>query len=289
LLAGRGKYKIKSRRKNKEKHLMNTLTSPIHRHPLPAYFILAYAFAWAFAPLIAISPLYGLPGLFAPALAGIIVSGVTGSRAQVSEFLGKLMIWRVSLVWYLIALGLPVMASFLVAVLGRIFGGDPVLQPAPITPLAVVVFILVVGEELGWRGFAQPQLEKSHSPLIAAVILGVLWGLWHLPNFFIPGLPHYEIPLPAFVVYTTALSVIAAWLLKHTSGSVLIATLLHGATNTFGFLTPNLDATTRWWLIAGIYAAAAFLIAILHGAQLHRSQSTVRLDSSQAASIPPEL
>jgi len=268
---------------------MNILTSFIHRHPLPAYFILAYAFAWAFTPLIAISPIYGLPGLFAPALAGLIVCSATGGRAQVREYWSRLKIWQVRLIWYLLALGLPVLLSFLVAVLARFFGAPAALQPAPLTPLGLVVFILVVGEELGWRGYAQPQLEKSYSPLLAAAILGVLWGFWHLPNFFIPSLPHYEIPVPAFVIYTTALSILAAWLLKHTQGSALIAALLHGATNTFGFLTPALDTATRWWLIAGVYGAAALLIALLYGKQLQRSQSTQRLDTSFSTSQSPKL
>jgi membrane protease YdiL (CAAX protease family) len=123
--------------------------------------------------------------------------------------------------------------SLLVALLARFFGGDAGLEMAPITPLAIVVFI--------------------------------------------PSLPHYEIPLPAFVIYTTALSVIAAWLLKHTRGSVLIATFLHGATNTFGFLTPTLDVATRRWLIAGVYSAGAILIIVMYGGQLYRARSTASL------------
>jgi membrane protease YdiL (CAAX protease family) len=258
---------------------MNSISQFIHRNALIAYFILAYAFSWIFYPLIEISPMYGLPGLFAPALAAIIVSWVTGGRSQVGGLVRKLAIWRVGFIWYVIALGLPVVLSLLVAVLGRFFGGDPVLQLAPITPLAVIVFVLVVGEELGWRGYAQPQLEKSYLPLIAAVILGVLWGFWHLPNFFIPGLPHNEIPLPAFLLYTIGLSVLAAWLLKYTRGSVLIATLFHGSTNTFVFLTPGLDIAARWWLIAAMYCAAALLVAIIYG---------VNLISLSKAALPPK-
>jgi membrane protease YdiL (CAAX protease family) len=271
-----------------EKSMMKQLTSFIQRRPLLAYFLLAYVIAWAFTPLIAISPLYGLPALFAPALAGIIVSGGTGGPAQVGLLLRKLLIWRVNLVWYLVALGFPVVLSLLVALMGRLFGADPVFQPAPFTPLGLVVFVLVVGEELGWRGYAQPQLEKNYSPLVAAILLGVLWGLWHLPNFFILGLPHTEAPLAAFVIYTTGLSVLAAWLLKHTHQSVLIATLFHGATNTFGFLTPGLDNATRWWLIAGAYSAAALLVGIIFGAGLYRDRSLGRAGPSIPATAPPE-
>lgn len=73
---------------------------------------------------------------------------------------------------------------------------------------------------------------------------------------------------------------IAAWLLKHTRGSVLISTLLHGATNTFGFLTPNIDTATRWWLIAGVYGVCAVLIVLLYRRQLDRSRTRAALDSS---------
>jgi membrane protease YdiL (CAAX protease family) len=267
---------------------MSTLTSLVQRRPLLTYFLLAYAFAWAFAPLIAISPVYGLPALFAPALSGIIVSALTGGRAQVGLLLRKLAVWRVGLVWYLVALGLPFLISFVASAPAKFFKPEASFELSPISPLGIVVFVLVVGEELGWRGFAQPELEKHYSPLISAIILGVLWGFWHLPNFFIPGLPHYEIPLPAFVIYTTSLSVLAAWFLKHTRGSVIITTLLHGATNTFGFLTPGLDTATRWWLLAGVYCAAALLVAIIYGAGLHRSRPGGNLDPSLLTSIPPE-
>jgi membrane protease YdiL (CAAX protease family) len=265
--------------------MMKQLTSFIQRRPLLTYFLLAYAFSWAFTPLIAISPVYGLPALFAPALAAIIVSGVTGGRPQVGLLLRKLAIWRVGLVWYLVALGLPFLISYVASAPGKFFKAESSFELAPITPLGIVVFVLVIGEELGWRGFAQPELEKHVSPLVAAILLGVLWGFWHLPNFFIPGLPHYEIPLPAFVLYTTGLSVLAAWLLKHARGTILLTTLLHGSTNTFGFLTPGLDTATRWWLIALVYAIAAFVIALIYGRGLNRDRSL----GSAGPSIPPAI
>ena len=267
---------------------MKPLISFIQRKPLPTYFLLAYAFAWALAPLIAISPMYGLPGLFAPSLAGIIVSVVTGGRTQVSLLLRKLAIWRVNLVWYLVALGLPFLISFVASASGTLFNAEVSFELAPITTLGIVIFVFVVGEELGWHGYAQPQLETRYSPLVAAIILGVMWGFWHLPNFFIPSLPHFEIPLPAFVIYTTSLSILAAWLLKRTRGSVLMTTLLHGATNTFGFLTPGLDTTTHWWLIALAYAVEAFMVAAVYSRQLCRGRSVGNTRSSTPATVPPK-
>ena len=150
---------------------------------------------------------------------------------------------------------------------------------------------MVIGEELGWRGYAQPQLEKRYSSFTAAVILGVLWGFWHLPNFFIPSMPHFEIPLVAFILYTTSLSVLAAWVLKSTRGSVLLTTLLHGSTNTFGFLTPGLDNTARWWLIATLYAASALVVVIAARGELltRKGKTSMKNTSTQKeANLRPQ-
>jgi membrane protease YdiL (CAAX protease family) len=253
---------------------MDRFSQFVKRYPLIIYFVLAYAFAWAFYPLIKISAVYGVPGLFAPALAAIIVSGIVGGRPRAGRLLRTLTTWRVNVIWYVTALGLPIVLTAIVALLSRFLGADSALEFAPITPLAAIVFVFVVGEEMGWRGFAQPQLEKRFSPLVAAVILGVIWGIWHLPNFFVLELPHAEIPIAAFVLYTVGFSVIAAWLLKSSRGSVLIATLFHGASNTFGFLTPSLETATRWWLLAGVYCAAALLVVTVYGVQLSRNSAS---------------
>lgn len=254
----------------KQAMIMNAISQFVKRYSLVIYFVLAYALSWAFYPLIKINAVYGVPALFTPALAAVIVSGIVGGRAQVGSLLKKITIWRVNITWYVVALGLPIVLSFIVALASRFFGGSSTLEFAPISALGMVVFVFVLGEEIGWRGFAQPALEQRFSPFVVAVILGILWGLWHLPNFFVPELPHYEIPLAAFVVQTVGLSVIAAWLLKHSRGSVLIATLFHGSFNTFVFLTSSIDAATRAWLVGGVYLIAALVIAAVYGLGLSR-------------------
>jgi hypothetical protein len=253
---------------------MNAVTQLVKRYPIIIYFVLAYGLAWAFYPLIKINVVYGVPALFTPALAAIIVSGLQGGRPQVSVLLKKITVWQVNVVWYATALGLPIVLTFVVALASRFFGGDSTFEFAPITPLGIIVFVFVLGEEIGWRGFAQPGLEKRFPPFVAAVVLGIIWGVWHLPNFFVPELAHSEIPLAAFILQTVGLSVIAAWLLKHSHGSVFIATLLHGAFNTFGFLTPSIDAATRAWLVGGVYVGAALVIAAVYGLRFSRHVSS---------------
>ena len=107
----------------------------------------------------------------------------------------------------------------------------------------------MVGEELGWRGYALPKLLETRSALTASVILGVVWGLWHLPTFFSSSAPQQGLPIVAFVLMTIEYSIIMSWIYLHTRGSVLIATLCHGAINlSQGFFLGGLTGSMRYWL-----------------------------------------
>ena len=243
--------------------MMRSVLSTARRRPVVVYFVLAYALAWVLYPLIAVNQLFGLLGLFAPAAAAVIASARIGGRAEARALLGRLAAWRVGWLWYAVALGLPVLLSSAILGIAILRGAPASLQFSPISPLLLVVFVMVVGEELGWRGYAQPMLERTRSPMIAALIVGVLWGLWHLPTFILPGMPQEGIPLPAFLIFTTAASVVLAWLMRRANGSVVIATLFHGAFNTFGVLTPSLSTAERWWLTAIVYSLAAAIVLVL--------------------------
>ena len=101
--------------------------------------------------------------------------------------LSRVVRWRVGLPWYLIALGLPTVLSIATAGLGYLLGASESIQVGALTVLELVLFVLVVGEELGWRGYALPLLLEKRSAVTASLILGALWGLWHLPTFLVPG------------------------------------------------------------------------------------------------------
>jgi len=83
-----------------------------------------------------------------------------------------------------------------------------------------------------------------------------VWALWLLPLFYLPGMPHVGTPLLAFIGYTIALSVIPTFLARRTRGSVVVATLYHGAVNTFGVVNTAAAPTTRGWSNALRYGVA---------------------------------
>ena len=135
----------------------------------------------------------------------------------------------------------------------------------------IILFVLVVGEELGWRGYALPLLLEKRSPLTASVILGVVWGLWHLPTFLVPGTPQYGLPLTAFVLLTIEYSILMTWVFLHTLGSVLIATLFHGAINlSQGLFLGGMDGASRYWLLSIVYGVAALIVAVVLGLSARR-------------------
>ena len=235
----------------------------IRRLPLVAFFVLACALTWWVYPLLFLSPLIGLLGLFGPALAAIVVTAATEGRAGIGALLRRVVHWRVPLRWWMVALGLPALLSLLAALLYAI-GGSGELTLGRLTVLDLVLVVLVVGEELGWRGYALPRLLERFSPLVASLVLGLLWGLWHLPTFFIPGTPQYGHPIPAFLLLTIAYSILLTWIWRPTGGSVLVATLAHGMINVSqGFFLAGVDPSLRYWWLVVSYGAAALVLALV--------------------------
>jgi membrane protease YdiL (CAAX protease family) len=105
--------------------------------------------------------------------------------------------------------------------------------------LFVVALLTVIlsntGEEIGWRGFALPHLQKRHNALLSTLIVGVLWSLWHLPLVFLTGNPMAQSPLIWFISIVAG-AFIYTWLYNSTQGSILLVALLHVSENLFGAL-----------------------------------------------------
>ena len=115
-----------------------------------------------------------------------------------------------------------------------------------------MLFVLVVGEELGWRGVRLAAAAREALCLTASLILGVLWGLWHLPTFLVPGTPQYGLPLVAFVLLTVEYSILMTWVFLHTHGSVLIATF-----STAPSTSLRASSSEAWRVPAGIGCSAS--------------------------------
>jgi membrane protease YdiL (CAAX protease family) len=251
----------------------------IRRYPLVTFFLLAFAITWVvWVPRAAGVPV-GVVGdawTWAPAIAALLAAALTGGRAALRDLGERLVRWRVGWQWYVVVILGPAAFSLVVAALYALLGGawteaaPPALRgevPLPLLPLFLAILSGTdgLGEELAWRGFALPRLLTRHNALVASLVLGTLWGLWHLPLVWTEGATMYQQPIWLFLADILAKSVLFTWVFLHTRGSVLLAVLLHGATNLFN-VSPNLVSTQDLTLPLLAAAAKWVLVVVLIGA-----------------------
>lgn len=240
----------------------------MRRHPLAAFFVLAFLVSWLVAAPLALQKAGLLPArlpysvhyfmAFGPMVAALIVVGATEGRVGLGRFLGRGFRLSVGWGWLLFALLAP-LALFGVGVAGAALWGRPLPEIRELGQVnflpnlgigAWLLWILTsgLGEETGWRGFALPRLQSGRSPLAASLILAVPWILWHLPAFFyLPNYMSFGVMLPGFAIGVAAGSIVYTWLYNLTGGSILAAVLFHGS---FNFVTASAAG-------AGVVAAVA--------------------------------
>jgi membrane protease YdiL (CAAX protease family) len=173
-------------------------------------------------------PLFFL-AVYAPAIAAFIVVIYYGGVAGFRRYLTRLFLWRCSPAWYaFLIIGIPLLFYGGSALKGNLF-----TEPFPFsslqTLLVALLFMAIKGpvEEFGWRGLALPLLQRKFAPFWAGLILGVIWGLWHLPAFLLSGTPQSAWSFTPFFVGSVAVSVIVTQLFNASRGSILLPALLH--------------------------------------------------------------
>ncbi|MBN2322312.1 MAG: CPBP family intramembrane metalloprotease [Spirochaetes bacterium] len=216
------------------------------KYPLFSFFILSFAITWglgglylllphrlagAFGPMSTSNPIF-IMAVWAPSISGFIVTLVTEGIHGAASLLKRFFPGRASPFWYMAVIFTVPVCGILI---NLVSGNDIGLFTIRFSPLLAFLFINLItgplGEEFGWRGFALPRLLRRYSPLVASLILGTLWGLWHLPSFFVSGLPQGGIQFPLFLLGALVLSVAVTWIFIHTGGSIFFSFLLHYTVN----------------------------------------------------------
>jgi uncharacterized protein len=259
----------------------------VRRHPIAVFLALVFVMTWALEiPCIESTDGwlkfdFPVPLLFVmgwmPGFAAILVTGAISGRAGVRALLGRLLIWRLGLRWYLV----PILGSaalwLAVLALDPLIGGTGITLPTPSIDLLVgivvslVLIFLINSEEIAWRGFAIPRLQASHRALTASLFLGVFEGLFHLPYLFRASSDQAAAGLPAFMVGSIAGAVIFTWLFNNTRGSLLAVMLFHTFQNMWiaVFPAPESDqALAQWAFNALLVVAAVILVAVFGPARL---------------------
>ena len=259
--------------------------------PLVGFFVVAFAWSWVLWALATrLDPGGALPdvlvvaGRFGPSLAAIAVTQAVAGRDGRVSLLASLRRWRAPMSsWLTVTLGpvaVVVAAIGLAAALGTPAGGfnDPTTAYL-VVPAFVVILVAggPLGEELGWRGFALDRLQDRVGPVTASVLLGVVWGLWHLPLFLDISQVQASLPLALYLGQTTATAVIYTWLWNRTRSLPLVL-VLHTMTNlaagVFPLLTPEAPDDLAFGLAVAIAGAVALGLIGTTGGRLGWQPST---------------
>ena len=211
------------------------------------YLAIAFGLAWTvvgvlilfpdqvtaiFGELSAKNPLFML-AVYAPAIAAFSLVLLHGGISGLRRYLSRLLLWRVHWGWYaFLLLGIPALYYAGAALKGNLFDAPfPFEHWTDVIPALAFMFVLGPVEEFGWRGFALPLLQRQHAPFWAGLILGAIWGAWHLPAFFLSGVPQSAWSFFPFFIGAAALGVIVTPLFNESRGSILLPFLVHWQLN----------------------------------------------------------
>ncbi len=193
-----------------------------------------------------------------PAIAGLsIVVGYAGPRG-LRAYLSRLLQWRCSPGWALfLVIGVP-----LVFVVGSLIKGGALLAPilsegiGVVLSAALIMLFLGPVEELGWRGVAQPLLQRQMAPIWAGILIGATWGIWHLPAFYLAGTIQSGWSFTPFFIGNVALAVIVTPLFNNSRGSILLPMLFH-----WQLINPLWPDAQPWdtWLFVGVAVLAVWI------------------------------
>jgi membrane protease YdiL (CAAX protease family) len=209
---------------------------------LVPFFAIAFVLGWGIIALLILFPqqleaIFGPMGytnplfilaVWTPAIAGIFLVGLHHGFKGLGSFFRRITLVRMPATWW-VFLGIGIPAAFYA---GALIKGT-ITDPFPFSPwyklLPALAVGLVIGpvEEFGWRGVALPLLQRLFAPMWASLILGVIWGLWHLPAFFLSGSPQSAWPFAPYFLGVIAITIILTPMFNAGRGSILIAALYH--------------------------------------------------------------
>ena len=189
--------------------------------------------------------------VYSPGIAGIFLVWRTYGFKGLKSFFQRLTLWRAPAAWWVfIILGIPLIVYSGAAIKGSITEPFPFSPWYQVFPAIALALFLGPIEEFGWRGVALPLLQRKLSPFWAGLILGCIWGVWHIPSFLGSGTPQSAWDFGPFFIGIVAMSIILTPLFNASRGSLLISALFH-----FQMMNPIFPDAQPWDILLFVIAA----------------------------------
>ena len=250
------------------------------------FFIITFIWSWVIWILVALilndvfsisadlpdkakTPILAL-GAFGP-LAGVMLTlpkerGKGANREYLRTFLDFRLGWRAYIFSFMVLGGL----NFIAWIVPEFFGHDrlPMLLPSLWIFFPYLIMMILFGggqEEFGWRGYAMPRLEEKYGLWIGNLILGTVWGCWHLPLWFIQGTGQTYMPFGGFVLFTIGSSYILSWIMNLARNKPFAGLYAHGISNALIPVIPALKMQLdvpqpRYWIWVSLTLLAGIII-----------------------------
>lgn len=268
----------------------------IKRAPIAAYFVLAFVFSWLIAAVLIArhNGSFDAPDwlhyfvAWGPALAALVVTAAREGVAGLRDLVRGMFRWQIGWRAWLLAAGSPLLLLATAVLISALTTGVlPDLSRLGVVdylgdigiPAALIVWFLSfgLGEEIGWRGFAQQQLEPKRGLLISTLWIGVIWACWHVPFFFYKDtyMAMGLISFPFFVVNIVPGAIVLGWLYSRTK-SILAVAVWHGL---FDFVTASAvdSGTVAMVTTMGVMVwALLIVVAELRSAAQRRTMAVQR-------------
>lgn len=219
-------------------------------------------------------------GIFGPALGAIFSIRTIDGKGEVTKFLKTFFDLGFGLKIWLIPTALLFMSTVIAWFVPELVGMDrlPMLLPnVYIFPVYWLFMVFGGGgqEEIGWRCYILPHLEKRFGTIWGSLILSIVWALWHIPLWFIPGAGQSFMNFWGFMMLTFGYSFLYSWGLKKSGNKPFAALVMHGTANSFIPLFPTIsmrlgDSQPRFW----IWVSTTFLIGLVFMMFLKKEEKT---------------
>lgn len=214
-----------------------------------------------------------LLGAFGPAVGAIIsiytIDGIESLKKYFKSFLSLKFGWKVWLSIFFI-FGISSMFAWLIP---EFFGEERILTYLPsifLFPVWIIITTLIGGgqEEFGWRGYIMPFLEKEFGLIFGGLFLGIIWAIWHIPLWFVPGSTQIYVNFIGFTLGAIGASYIYSWIIKKSNNRLLSGLFVHGIANAFTALFPVSpisfnETLTRFWIYEILILVIGIIIVII--------------------------
>lgn len=278
--------------------MQNKTINYIRRHEILSFIIITYLCSWTIWGILYSSYigiinnsidkkyvlLFIILGGFVPSTISMVMTGGLYKRKGLKQLLSRLIKWRFNPVYYIFVIGcIPLIyyiSTLIYNTLSNSFQIEFGRQPYSLLISAILILILAgpLGEEIGWRGFLLPRLQKKLSPLKSSLIIGIVWACWHLPLFFISGTSQYGIPFFVFLMSVIFFSMQITWVFNRTKGSLIFPIIYHTAVNTSSSaLVHGAIMSNNFLLIFGI-VDVIITIAIIFDMSRNKSYKVITTD-----------